>query len=1005
MQILPLSLSPVSPPSSKNAPYTLNEDCRQNFGPLFAALRKEPEKRLAGVNATATPPAPAAETTTKVEETAVKELLLSPTDEVEVIDLEQIVPFDPQTICKTLENGFTYYIRKNDFPAPKTASLRLVVRAGSTDEQESERGMAHFLEHLVSTYDTENFTSHQIQKYFESVGAIMGPDQNAYTSYNETFYKLDIPLTDPKILENAIWMMSEWAFKSKLSAESVEQERRPVLDEIQNKGFATRYNNKKKSVLFEGTPYAERDVAGLEQVIKTCTAEQVQAFYKRWYQPNNIALVAVGDFDPENVEALIKQHFSAMPASPFPPATHKFTPISHIETRFVLHQDPEVPASLLELYFPLNTETISSEVTWEGIRQGITNNLCQEMFTARLNELISESTHPPFTGAHASKQELRLGLHYFKCRVTANNGEFEKAFKQMLLEIKRAKQHGFLPEELEEAKEHYLAGLNSSEKDKDYQDTKSLASVYADHFSDEDSAPDLGTVLQIKKKLLETVSLAEVNRWFRFLTPAKGTVVTALTPESPVLTPPTKERLEQLIEEAAKEEVQPYVHVPLDRPLLRTSPVPGKIVETKFYEKEGVTEWVLENGMHVFVRPSQYKENQILSFMVAKGGKLASDLKDRASVEMAEYVHDNSGLAGLTSAQLKKFFKQTDIIHLPILRNYSVSFIDSAPKDQLESLFQLLHASIADPGYRSISFEADKKELINDLKFRHHYPDTVFIDTHVILSTQNHPAFRPLEPEEIEKADYETAISFLNKRFSNPANFNLTLVGNLDLEAVKPLVERYLAGIPQKGPKEEHFDLPGYEYPAGIATQELEGGIEASSKCHISFPAPVADEKRERQFGTWTAFLVRAHLINKFRWEQGQTYGVSCSFSLTSVPGNNKTDPCSMELMFTALPENMASLREKITEELARIQAEGFTEEEYATFKAEMQEERRKAIAKDATWMVLISSSALWGWGIDSILEDYNKQLDEFSPQIAQEMTKKLFPLNRYTQVTMHPKK
>jgi zinc protease len=1005
MQIPPLSLLQTGFYFLNDSACILKESWKRTFEPFFA-IYKTAEKKLAELRILPSAPAATLETAAKVEEIAAKQLA-DPPAESATIDLTQKLRLDPHVTVRKLDNGFTYYIRKNGFPDQKTASLRLVVRAGSVDEQESERGVAHLVEHLVINYETENFSKHQVKNYFTSIGAVNGADQNAYTSFDETVYELNIPLHTPEVLEKALQIMSEWAYKSKISDASVEEERPIVLDEIINNSAQSRYAQEKQAILLEGTPYPERFPRGIVKVIKECSPEQVRAFYRRWYQPNNMALIAVGDFDPKYVEALIRQHFSSIPPSSHPPAIHKFIPNVHKETRFFLYQDPETTVAQCELYFPVPTplmaQLANKELTWQGIRQGVIGALCREMLAARLREPTAVNASRFIATAKVSIEEQQQNLLYFKVFALVNNDILEMTLKQILIEIKRIRSQGFLQEELEELKGFYLASLKREEQDLEYCHTESLASLYADHFSGETSPPvDPRNVFEVKKKLLDTVSLADVNQVFCSLTSPEGLMVSASMSKSPQIVPLTKEMMEQIFNEVLQQEIEPYAQNTPDWFLLRlrSPPTPGKILETRLHEKAGVTEWILESGMRVFFKPSRVKQNQILSMMTANRGKLSCDLEDRASVKMAEFVLSIAWM----SPWVIKFLKKSAIQHRPSLGNYLSGFRSQAPKGEMESLFQILRISIVGLVCNEEQFTVTKKELVDIFKTRLHDPEIVLKEAIRTLSTQHHPAFLPLESEDIEKADYVKAIDFLWKRLSNPANFHLTLVGDMEENEVRQLVERYLAGIPKNGEREEAFSLPGYEYPSGIVTKELHGGVESSSKCHISFPAPVADERRERAFGVWTGVLLKHRLFEKFRYEQGKTYNMSCSFYMTSLPGLNKTDPCSMELFFTSLPENMDSLREKILEEIACIQSKGFTEEEFATFKVARKEIGRKSSEDDDDWVDLIDESAEWGWEIDSIFDDSSRLLEGFTPQIAQEMVKKLFPLNRYTQVTLHPK-
>jgi zinc protease len=977
----------------------LQQTWQEKYGPFFKHLQETLAQKCC-FRRSATPTAPG-DTPVKTDELATK--TLQP-EKPATIDLDQILALDPKTTVKTLDNGFTYYVRHNEYPSKDTACLRLVVRAGSTDEQEHERGLAHFLEHMLFQ-GTENFERQEIKRLLESKGAAFGGDQNAHTTYNETVYKFTIPLNEPELLDKALFILREMATKAKISDSCVEEERAVILDEISRDSASGRYIDKRDALLFEGTPYPVRRPRGLAKVIRECTPDDIRAFYKRTYLPQNMALVAVGDFDQKQVEGLIQKYFGDMAPSKEAPIKHDFLPVKRQEPHYLCYDDPESTGSLLQLHYPLKMEFGNHELTKEHVLQGIINSLYQTMFNHRLQEIITDSDSPPFIFAQGKKEELVDNLFYYRLTLVANDSEIPNAYKRLLLELKRVREHGFLPEEFEAVKKTYKANLESLEIEKNNVSNLELAKSYISHFTDGTPYGDLASIVDVKKNLLEYVKIEHVNAWNKILTSPKGTVISTLVPHS-LKDTVTPEILKKASEEAAIEPVSPPVHTVIERALLRQIPKPGNIVDTIVFEKTGVTKLILENGMNVYIRPSAKKEDTILIYNFSNGGELSAPYEKRAAAEMAAELYALSGQAGLTPSQMKKLLAGSSTEQEIIIGNYMTSLLTACTKKNLDTAFQLLYNAYADRTLRQDAFNTLKQAHLNVVKHLKNDPAYHFSSTESALCTQNHPHFLPISAEDYEKAEFQDAVDFLNGQFKNPGNFNLVITGNVDVEAIKLLVEKYLAGLPGE---RSAFDFsssnyPSYQYPSGIVIKEIEEGIAGTCQTHISFPAPAKDTKESRILGGWTAQLLSMHLVDQLRFVKAENYGVDCDYSLTTLPGQEKSDPSSMELEITGLPENIRELNKIVLKEIEKLQNEGFSHEEVESYRAQLKETLRKSHDLDSFWMYRIAAEARWGRNIDSMMEDYDKILEQFDAKTAQDYLKRLFPLDRYVQVTLLPK-
>jgi len=912
---------------------------------------------------------------------------------------------DTKTIVKKLNNGFTYYIRHNAYPSKNTASLHLVVRVGSTTEEEHEQGIAHFLEHLLFE-GTESYGKQEIKHLLESEGAIFGADQNAHTSFNETVYKFNIPLSNPELINKTLHILREMATKATIADSAVEEERAVILDEISSESAAERYNKKRNAVLFEGSPYPHRYPSGMEKIVRKCTSDQIRKFYIDHYLPQNMALVAVGDFDKTEVEGLIQKHFSDIPHSSVPAIKHDFQPIERTESQFVCHVDPECTFPILQLHYPLTAASKSSEATLINLPQTLIDYFYHHMFNERLKEIISADEYPPFTYAKGYKKELVENFIYYRLTLLANEDTIPEAHKRILLELKRVQEHGFLPEEFEQAKKSYKTQLEHQESEKDHISNQELAKHYVSHFTDNDLLVDIPTIIRLKKELIDSVKLSDINLWSKILVLNPATVISAFLPESAAdaFNPEIAKKINL---EVSTETTSPYTYLSVDRPLLRHIPKPGEIIETTVFEKIGTTQWTLENGMNVYVRPSVQNEDTILIYANSIGGELSAPFEKRAAADIAATLYAESGTAGLTSSELNKIFKGTTIKQKIIISNYTTSLLTTSSKKDLETAFQLLYAAYNDRTLRENTFKRIKKENIDDQKHLQNSPEVQLVNIRNALCTQNHPRFQSITTEEYEKVDFQEVVDFLNQQFQNPGNFNLIITGNVDPEVLKALVEKYMAGIPSQGIRKnfDSIDFPGYEYPSGIVSHEIEGGIKSQCLTHISFPASSEDILDSRQLGMFTAGLLNTHLYDRLRLLKAENYSVECDYAITQIRGQEKTDPSSMEIEISGLPENIRELNKIVLDELKRLQEDGFTKEEITCYCIQLKEAYRKQLDIDSTWMSMLAHHSRWGADLNMIVENYHRLLDGFNENMAQEQLKKLFPLNRYVLLTQFPKK
>ncbi len=912
------------------------------------------------------------------------------------------LPTDPDLIIKRLKNGLTYYVRPNAYPHPQKAALRLIVRTGHLNETKGERGYAHMVEHLTQV-ETAHFAPRAIDRYFDSLGVSWGGDNNAYTSALETVYILEIPLDNPETLDKTLYILSEVAQQATLSDEMIETERAVVIDELkQRRGSSFRYCKNIWQYLLKGTPYPqllERDeeIRSIEQ----CTPQGIRDFYKRWYQPQNMALVAVGDFDPKQAESLIKKHFGKLCPSPTPAKIPSYRPASHEETRFSCFSDPEWTHSIAQIYYKLPCSKKTGHVDAKGIKRSLIHDLATRMLNARFDE-IEERESSPFLEAGASKQELIRDCTYFHCSAKSQGGALPAALKQLLLEIKRILQHGFTEQELEKVKQRLTTHLEHAllEKDK----TSGLLESCKNHFLEQIPLLSRGKFLETMIRLCPTITLKEVNQWIASVFSEKDRLIVASFPEKAGLPPLEEADLRSLVEETQAEAVDPYVYTSQEGSLLPKPPSPGAIADIKRHEKSQVTEFLLENGCRIFFKPTSFEKDYFAIHAQAIHGIRDLPLYEQTAAKFADDFYARCGLGDFDLTGLRKILNEKTVAIYTRLGPYLTKIQTVSGKKDLETAFQAVHLLFTNPGYSKAAFEKALKEKGEYLRNRPLNPKNLLTDAIIAVNTEDHPEMRPLQLEDLKQVDFATTKRLHQQAFSHPADFSMVIVGNVEEDVVKEYIERYLASLPQEEQAEIKRTYTPIPFPPGVTRKEVYAGKESACTSLLTFPAPILDSKSARRFAIWSCALVQARLQDVLRKQMGKTYTPTCLFLPSPIPALNPIDPSETLISISCDPNHLKKVEEALFREIASLQKEGPGEEEMKSAKTQFLLQRRQFLNTNSGWLNTLAADALWKQEPDDF-DRYQEDLSAFDKETAREYLRQIFPPHNYTIVTLYPEK
>ena len=573
-----------------------------------------------------------------------------------VSDPDAPLVFDPLVIRGTLSNGLSYYIRHNEEPIGR-AQISLAVKAGSVLETDDQQGLAHFLEHMAFN-GTERFAKHEIIEYLESIGSTFGPDLNARTGFDDTLYFFEIPTDDAEITERAFQILSDWAFSIALEPEEVELERGVVLEEWRlSQGFDSRLQQNLLDLLFSDSLYASRAPIGLTEVIENAPVEALRAYYERWYRPNLMAVVAVGDFDVEEIEAKIKQYFAPPPegeAAQERAAIGQTTDRPQIdvpghETPLIeVFTDPESPATQFVLIRKYDPAPVEDEADF---RRAIVGRLAFMMLNARLFER-GQVAEPPYITASATRYNYVYTLDIATFSAWVETDGVEAGLAAMLEEIQRAHQHGFTEGELEREKSNLLNSIESRYKQRDQTPSTAFAGAYADHFFVGDPVPGIEAEWELYQQLLPQITLAEFADVARSWAQTKDLALLVVRPEETDVAGTDDElgtALLTQLQTAHALAVEPYADDVGDVPLLANLPEPGTITAEERIESIDAVKWTLSNGVTVIAKQTDFKDDEVLFRAFSPGGHSLVTDEDHQSATYAAQLISGSG-AGPTTA-------------------------------------------------------------------------------------------------------------------------------------------------------------------------------------------------------------------------------------------------------------------------------------------------------------------------------------------------------------------
>ncbi len=921
---------------------------------------------------------------------------------VPTLNADGTLVFDPLVVRGTLSNGLTYYIRHNEEPRDR-GQLSLVLRAGSVLEDEDQRGLAHLVEHMAFN-GTERFAKQEIIEYLESIGSTFGPDLNAQTGYDHTLYWLEIPTDDPEILETAFQILSDWAYAISFAPEEVELERDVVLEEWRlSQGFNSRIWDALTRAMFGASRYTDRDPIGLTEVVETAPVQRLRDYYERWYRPNLMAVVAVGDFDTELIESKVRQHFAPPPegeasqasAAVAPPTERpRFDIPDHDDPRVVVFTDPEAPGTQINLYLKRTPDTGQD---LPAFRRMVAERLAFMMINARLTER-AQAADPPYIVGQAARSSWIQPLAHVTFVAWVQQGGVERGFGALLEEMQRAAQHGFTNGELSREKDNLLSAIESAYKQRDQRMSTNLAQEYADHFLDGTPVPGIEAEWALYQEWLPQISLAEVAEVSASWDQTANTVLLIMRPDVPgaILDDELSALVRTQLETASALQVDAYEDEFEDVPLLATVPTAGSITAEEQIESIDAVKWTLSNGITVVAKQTDFRNDEVVFGAFSPGGHSLVADADHVSAQYAAALVGGSGAGPHDNVTLEKLLAGKQVSVAPYIGELFEGFNGNASPEDLETLFQLVTLYATEPRLDPVFFERYQSALRSNAETRSTQPDAVFADAFFTVLSQGHLRGRRLTLEWLEELTAERAEAVYADRFADLGDSTFVVVGAFDWDNLRSLATTYLASLPTTGRVEQWRDA-GIDPPAELVDQVVRSGIEPRSRTVLAYAGDMEWSREEALKITVVGEVLQTRLRERIREQLGGTYSIGVLAQSMPLP-----DPeYLVYILFGSDPGRAQELSDEVMAELEWLRAGG--EQTYLdTAKELLRTPRQEQLRDNRFWLNQIETVMRRGESFDEI-NRFEERLDALTLEQIAEAARRYLPEDRYVRVVLLP--
>ncbi|HET9621138.1 MAG TPA: insulinase family protein [Kofleriaceae bacterium] len=912
---------------------------------------------------------------------------------------DAILPLWPEIKHGKLPNGLTYYVLKHGKPE-KRAFLWLAVNAGSVLEDDDQRGLAHFDEHMAFN-GTKRFPKADIVNYLEKIGMRFGADLNARTTFDDTVYELEVPTDDRGFVDKGLDILHDWAGDVSYDPAEVDKERGVVKEEWRlGRGANQRIFDKQVPVIFKGSRYASRVPIGLPEILAKAPRDKLYQFYKDWYRPDLMAVIAVGDF--EDVGAIEREiqakfgdlknpaHERARIAAGVPPADG---PRISIET------DRELPATLVSVF---NLLPHRPEASYKDFRRLVVEQVYQAILNERFAS-IARRPDAPFVGAGAGIESPLREIDAFVREAQAKPGQVEATLASLFTEVLRTEQFGVTQSELDRARAILGRSYEQSAAEEATSDSRNYTEELTRHFFENELVVGRRVEKDLTLKYLPTITLAEMNALAKSFGGADNRVILIAGPdpgqEGKKTTPPlpNKNRVLAIIDEIKQRPLQAWEDKASNAKLMAQLPKPGKIVKETKLDKIAVTEWTLGNGVRVIVKPTDFEADQVSLLGTSPGGMAMAKDKDFVDDQFADDIAAVGGVGDLDVEELEKVLAGKHVQAQAQIEDTTEQVEASASARDLETMFQLVHLEMTQPRKDERAIGVWRTNFADSLANRERVPETQYqIQSQDVLFKHNLRRKTPT-PDDVRRANADKALAFYKDRFGDASDFTFVIVGAFDPVQLRPLVETYLGSLPAKGRKETQKDV-GIRKVAGVVKRAWNLGQEPKANVHLVFHGDETWSRDKDRDGFIVDQILAIRLREVLREDKGGVYGVGVAGAILRAPHQER----SFTISFGCDPSRVDELVQATFDEIAQLQKKGIGDDYLEKVKQTFTRERETQLRNNTFWVGWLSTAYTYGDDPTLVL-DPSKMVARMTSANVQAAARRYYDKKQYFESILLP--
>lgn len=909
-------------------------------------------------------------------------------------DLTKLIPADPNIKIGKLDNGITYYIKQNKKPEQRV-ELRLAINAGSVCETPGQQGLAHFVEHMCFN-GTKNFPSNKMVSMLEEMGVKFGAELNAGTSFDETIYMLKVPTDKEEWINRGFQVLEDWAHQVSMEDAEIDKERGVIVEEWRlGLGAEDRMMQKYIPVLLKGSKYAERLPIGKVEVIKSFPYDTLRSFYKTWYRPDLIAVVVVGDIDPVVAEGKVKEYFGRIPKAVNPPARVEPPVPGNTEPLVSVVTDKEATGYSAAIFFKHEK---SENGTFNAYRTQLMRTLYTGMLNNRLQE-IGQKPEAPFLYAGTGYGSfIGRSIDSYQLQVGAKENQIDKSLEVILTENERVRRFGFMATELEREKKDVYSMYEKMAMESDKTESGSYADEFVRNYLEKESIPGIKKEFDIVKEFLPGITLDEINKLGQKWITDENMVAMITAQEKEGVKVPTESQVLDIIRSVKGMKIEAYADKVSDAPLLAQVPTGTKVTKRTENSVSGYTELLFGNGVRMVLKPTDFKNDEIVLSAFSPGGLSLYPANDVMSATLAATIVAQSGLGEYDLIGLQKKLSGNTAKLTPYINELREGVNGNCSPKDLETMLQLNYLYFTRTRKDESAFNAYISRLRNSLKPVRSTPMMIFQDTLSKIVSMNSPRVIALPSEaQLNQINLDRSISIFKDRFADASDFTYLMVGNFKVDDVIPLLEKYIGGLPSIKRKETWKDVtPGF--PAGKLVVNVPKNSEPQSTVAMVWKGDFKWKVEDRQGFTMLMNILAIKCRESMREDQGGVYGVSISGSSSPLP----KPKYAITSTWGCNPENIEKLTQTVLGEMGKIKKDGPLEIDLNKVKETLIRERETRLKENSYWLGALQNHFLYGDKLRS-LEEYKTFVNSFTIASIKAVANKYLNTETYVQVALTP--